>query len=476
MSRIPASHVPIMYLTRPVFILPVALVLFLALGLGPNYPLALLACVVLIVGVFALWRREEPPILLFLFLMQWLQVALSTFYANMRGLALAESDMWYPGIEYASMLALFSLAFLSVGIRFGAGPQRQHYIDAARSLLARQPQGRWLRLHIGAWGISTLALVLARYIPGLSQPLLALADMKWGTFLIFSIATFVRPDSSRALWFVVFAVEFILSLGGFFSSFKFVFLYTLIALGTVNFKLTAARVLSGVFGAVMMLIAALYWTAIKPDYRSFVSGDTASQEVVVSRVEAIQKIVELASEVKSEDLVLAADQLSKRLAEIDVFSAVVENVPDIIPHEWGTLWADAISRPFMPRLFFPNKPIIDESELTNKYSGLGIAGREEGTQVSMGYIADSYIDFGEYGMMGIIFAFGYFLGRVYGWLVNHRFAYGLLGFAMASATLMQTAQIGASSAKLVGGIVVCILVYWTVLNLIVPRCLPWLRE
>ena len=90
----------------------------------------------------------------------------------------------------------------------------------------------------------------------------------------------------------------------------------------------------------------------------------------------------------------ATQGMLDRLSYVDFFAVVLETVPSQLPHENGALWLDAITRPFMPRLFFPSKTVIDDSERTNYYTGLGVAGAEEGTSISLGYVAESYIDFG----------------------------------------------------------------------------------
>ena len=412
---------------------------------------------------------------MFLFGFQWLQPTVTVFYANLRGMTLVEFMRDYPGIEFATTLVLLGLLFLALGIRLGTGRQQALQVVRFHDTIQRIPPTRWLQLHLVVLVVSSAALLLARSVPGLSQPLLALANFKWATFLIFTIATFARRDGPRTLWFAIFCIEFVMSLGGFFSSFKFVFLYTLIALTAIGLRLTAKQVVVGAITAAVMLTAGLYWTAIKQDYRRFVSGDTYQQVVVVSQGEAILKIAELVGEVTSDQLLQSADSLAHRFSEIDVFSAVTVYVPSVVPHEWGTLWLDAISRPFMPRILFPDKAVIDESELTNRYTGMEYAGTEQGTQVGMGYIADSYIDFGEFGMMGIILLFGYFVGATYRWLANHPAGSGLLGAGLASATFIQLTSIGTSSAKLVGGIVVSLLVAGLVLNFVAPRYLRWLN-
>jgi hypothetical protein len=226
----------------------------------------------------------------------------------------------------------------------------------------------------------------------------------------------------------------------------------------------------------LTLVFGLYWTAIKPEYRNFVSGGEATQAVVAGYGEALQDIVELVEQVDSAKLEKAADELAHRFAGIDMFSAVVAYVPSVRDHEWGKLWLDAISRPFMPRMFFPDKAVIDESTLTNYYTGLGLAGFAQGTQISMGYIADSYIDFGEIGMMGALLGFGFFLGYIYRWFLHHPNGYGLLACGLASSTLIQAAEIGASSAKLFGGIVVSVLVAMVFLNFIFARYLSSLQS
>jgi hypothetical protein len=456
---------------RPLFIIPTAFVLLLAFGIGPNFPFALLACAVLVAGTFLLWRPGEAQILLFLFGFQWLQPTLMVFYANLRGLTLVDFMRDYPGIESATTLALLGLLFLALGIRLGTGRQQVLQIARFHEALQRIPPIRWLLLHIIVFVVSSAALLMAQAVPGLSQPLLALADFKWATFLIFTIATFARPDGPRTLWFATFCIEFAMSLGGYFSSFKFVFLYTLIAITAISLRLKARQVVVGAIMAAVLLMTGLYWTAIKEDYRRFVNGGTSQQVVTVSQGEAILKIAELVGEVTSDQLVQSADVMANRFSEIDVFSAVTDYVPRVVPHEWGTIWLDAVSRPFMPRILFPEKTVIDESELTNRYSGMGYSGAEQGTQVSMGYIADSYIDFGEFGMMGMILLFGYFVGVTYRWLVNHANGSGLVGGALASATFIQLTSIGVSSAKLVSGIVVSLLVAGLVLNFVVPRYL-----
>ena len=453
---------------RPNFIIPIAAALCLTVGIGPNFDLAFLACIVLVIGVYLLWRPGEAQILLFIFAFQWLQLVTNIFYANLLGIKLSELMYLYPAVEQAAVLVAISLAFLAFGIRIGAGAQDATSLQQARSLFQRIPPARWLELHLIMWAISTIALMLAIWAPGLSQPLLALANMKWGTFVVWTIATFSRADGSRAIWIAIVAIEFVFSFGGYFSSFKFIFIYILIAISAVGIRLTISKVLSGATVCAVLLTLGLYWTAIKGDYRSFISGGERNQIVVVDYTEAVQKLIELVSQVDTDQLVKAAEGLASRFAEMDMFSAVLVYVPQMVPHEEGKIWIDAITRPFMPRVLFPDKAILDDSEMSRQYTGMVLAGYSEGTQISMGYIADSYIDFGEIGMMGVMLSVWVFYGFHLS-LVHHpsKWAWGA-GVWPRDLDAHPASSIGFSSAKMVGGITVCVLVALVLYKFVLP--------
>jgi len=462
----------------PPLLLPGAITGYLLLGLGNNSGLALAAMAVLVVGCALLWRPGEPPILLYIFGFQWLQAAIGIFHANLKGLTINELALQEnaPGhTDLATMLCLIGLVLLAVGMRIGAGPQRLFDIRLASSVVARRPLLVWFKLLAVAWLIATLAQHLAPLLPGLSQPLLALANLQWAFFFIATYATFSRADASKTLWLIAFALELAGSLGGYFSSFRSVFLFTLIAILAAGVRLRPAQLLAvGAVFAVMVMLGVV-WTAVKVEYRPYLSGGENTQTVTVGYLDRLEKMAQIASNLTGSDLSDAADRMIARIAYTNFFGSALDYVPQITPHENGALWLDAIVRPFMPRIFFPEKEAIDESALMNRYTGLGMAGIEQGTQITLGYMGESYVDFGEFGMMVPIFLFGLFLGGAYRWVTNHKNSRGVLGMGLAAAILMTADSLGASTAKLVGALVVQLLIAWLFLRLVVPRYLIWLR-
>jgi hypothetical protein len=129
----------------------------------------------------------------------------------------------------------------------------------------------------------------------------------------------------------------------------------------------------------------------------------------------------------------------------------------------------------MPRVFFPEKSSIDDSDRTRRYTGLWITGKERATSISIGYLGESYIDFGKLGMMIPVFAFGLLLGAVYRWMLAQRYSSKALGMAMATATLFAASILEASITKTMGSLVVTIMVSWLMLRFVVPRYIPRLR-
>jgi hypothetical protein len=167
----------------------------------------------------------------------------------------------------------------------------------------------------------------------------------------------------------------------------------------------------------------------------------------------------------------AADQFLRRLSY-----GVLQrrwSTPAYLPLAGAIFW-DAVIRPFMPRLLFVDKDEIDDTARTNFYTG-GLAGSSEGTSISLGYIAEAYIDFGALGMFGALMAIGLLYGLVYRILSRWHRSRGLLGVGMATAVLVSVGALENSFTKVFGGVIVTLLVALVAVMLIVPLWAPWLR-
>jgi hypothetical protein len=200
------------------------------------------------------------------------------------------------------------------------------------------------------------------------------------------------------------------------------------------------------------------WTAIKTDYREFLNQGSGNQEVAVPVVQRMDKLQDLAASFTSERLAEGLEAMILRMSYVYYFALTIANVPDNVPYENGTLWLGSLQHVITPRLLFPNKAVIDDSERTTLYTGIQVAGMEEGTSIGLGYMAESYIDFGPRLMFLPILLLGIFYGLIYRCFVIHA-RHKLLGSAIASSILIFGAYtIETSNIKIIGGNVTVLLV------------------
>src|SRR5438552_812647 len=82
-----------------------------------------------------LWRKGEPPVLLFGCMIQWLQATAAIFYTNHYGTTLEEA-FGSNQLTIATWLSIVAVVVLALGIRcgfIGAGPSLQSQIEAEAS-------------------------------------------------------------------------------------------------------------------------------------------------------------------------------------------------------------------------------------------------------------------------------------------------------------------------------------------------------
>lgn len=442
---------------------------------GPNGLLVLFCVMVLLAGAALLWRPGEPPIFLFIFGYQWLQASVSAFHSNWLDIDVSAYSPYGGENKRAIVLTLVGLLALAAGMRAGAGPPTAQASESARRVALSLPVERWFWLYCQSSIIAFAALFVAALAPGLSQPLLALAALKWAFFLMFAYASFVRGAAGNLLFAATFLFELIASLGGFFSDFKTVMYFTMFAMVMAGLRLRLRAAVSAALLAVLIIVSGIVWTAVKDPYRQFASGGADSQAVLVDVGSRLSMLAMLTGNLDQLALETAADNLVRRISYVELLGVVLVRVPDLMPYENGANLLDAVSRPFMPRVVFSEKSEIDDTLRTSLYTG-GISGAYRGTSISLGYITDLYIDFGQYLIMPVIGLLGYLYGRIYKGLVGARRSSALVGYAIASAILVQAALLEVSLPKLIGGVAVSVLIAALFMTFVAPRWVPWLAD
>jgi len=434
----------------------------LASLLTPN-PLHTLAAVLLVPALFLLlWRPGEIPALLFACGYQWLQIAMPVISANIAGIVLAEHP-FIPNLDLASYLGLLALLTLALGMRIARGAPQKDLIERSRAEVGLIDGRRLLMAYLLGHLIAEIVLQVTANSPGLRQPTIAMLSLRWvAVFTIFWAAIYRRWLRPYAI--LILLIELVIGLLGFFSTWKQVlFVAIVVVVGSAPSPRTLVRP-QLIIAGVLVLAMGLSWQTVKPDYRDFLNKGTAAQVALVPPEERARFLIQRSLSIDLEDIRKGFESGVDRVGYLEYFGNSMQMVPELIPYQKGQLWQEALLHPLQPRLFFPDKPAIDDSDRVNQFTGLLVADADQGTSVSLGYVAESYIDFGPVWMFVPIFLLGAFWGFGFRLLSNTSRS-ALLSLAFATTWILALAiYYETSNTKLLGGGIAHLLGSWLILR------------
>ena len=457
-----------------------ALLAFSLVGIVTPNPLLTVASLAVFPFLIALpWRPGEPPVLPFVLCFHWLQATAKVFHANLTG-ADAGDLIIYPqfgqftDVETATWLTLAGVLVVAIGmwvaIRSKAPYGEEGLLQKTELISISRAFVLYL---VVTFGLTALYGSLGYWNP-LRQIVLGLVQLKWAAYFLVGYVVLVRREGYVYLT-AAFAIEFISGIG-FFSGFKEVIFVTAVTYFAARSRITITTIAKiGVMGVVLVVLGA-GWTVVKPEYRNALSGGERSQSTVMSDGEQVALLYELATNLDGDDLVEGLEPLAERLAYVDFFGYVLGYVPEVVPYQNGAQWGAAVKHVLTPRILFPNKPaIVSDSEVTNRFTGLYVAGATEGTSISIGYMGESYVDFGPFWMFVPIFLVGVWRGLMFRFFLRKP-EQALAGYAFAVALFTQTYQLEVATGKLLGGVLMRFIVLALIFHFVAPRVVAWLQK
>ncbi|MFK7955088.1 MAG: hypothetical protein AB8B96_03260 [Lysobacterales bacterium] len=453
-----------------------------------NYPLTLLSFGVLGIAVLVLWRPTEPPLTMLIVMYQWLQGSTKLLHANLTAVPLddmlvegsfGESHPVTGALSEATAYTLWGLLALIAGLALAQRGERGRHSKPplTPAAVGDFPSLSRNRLVTGTLFAIAGSLILSRLqylLPGgLTQIILPLINFKWA--LIFALACSVLRDRQGYAWLVaICGLEVLLGFAAYFSAWKEVILVIVLAYFFCRPSFELKRVAAGAGLVALGLTLAVFWTAIKVEQRLFLNEGTGQQVITRGTGESLANAFDLAAATDAEEYRLATLRLAERVAYVDYFANTLVHVPQVRPHENGQLWWQAITHVFTPRIFFPNKPALQsDSEQTMYYTGLLLASSFEGASISLGYMAESYIDFGVPGMFVPIFLWGLLVGLSLNQLVT-RYGQSDLVWGAGVVIILSTLILEVSAVKMVGGTLMSILVMFALLKFIGADLAGWI--
>jgi hypothetical protein len=388
---------------------------------------------------------------------QWAQASAALWLANVYGV-----DLSLPQLvplcsncfllvssrsEDATALSLIAIASLALGTRLVAQPLKQLTI----SLIDVSPP----RLFLAYVVLLALGRVTGPLAAGgLSQPLIVLASLKL-SFVILLGFVWIASGRGLLLFGAAVMIELVLGFTGFFSDFKEVFLavgIAFLAAASAHWRRIRPAL---IVGLPLLLLLGAVWTAIKPSFRAIQNQGSGQQQVNIAASESLQAARTLSAQLGASDISEGFVQLLLRLSYVDFLAAVLEYVPAVRPHESGSLWGEAIYHVLTPRILFPDKPPLpSDSERTMRYTGRSLASADAGTSISIGYVGESYVDFGLIGAVLIPFC----IGTLYALMIRHLLSLGRRhnpAFLIAILVVLLTGarQFEASTIKMFPGLI-----------------------
>ncbi len=360
-------------------------------------------------------NSEGPPVLKLAMTTQWMQVAIGPFYTFLTGEVMAIEEI--PAYGTTMVMGLGSVAALTIGLIIGlrAMQQRKAYPE-----LTPEEMVSFSTLLV-IYGVALALTGVLQELAGVFEPLRqAVVALSLGRLAVVSLVLrrLMRPTFRWDLVIALLTVEVALGFTGYFSGFKEPLLLATLALLEVFDRKRSDHVVAvGVLG-VTLLFAAVMWIGVRAEYRE----DFADAGFAASRGARLTRMQALFTDWYAQAGSTARDSI---FAFVDRTSAVyypalaVNRVPSVLPHTDGSMLATTMLHIVTPRLLFPDKPpLISESELVRKYSGVWVAGDESDTSIAFGYAAEMYLDFGIPMMFLPILLYGAFMGGAYEWFLR----------------------------------------------------------
>lgn len=382
-----------------------------------------------------------------------------------------------PDVLPAYWYALASLIVMALAFRLVLGGIKP---PTVRDYYAHE---RWraqdlILVYIAAIGASIFFNLASRQIPALDQPLYAASQVKVVALFLLCTFVFTTGRGARTLLAAIF-IEILVGFTGFLSDFRAVFIYVAIAALAARVKWSFTVSAAATIWLSVLLLLALFWTSVKADYRDYLTGyDENTQAIRVSLEDRMAYLGEKAINIGDTKWGETAYMLLIRFAYVDAFGQVI-SVADNTPE--GTAmrqWKDALSHVFQPRILFPDKAALSDTDV---YMRLTRADPTEqvrlGTSISVGYMAENYVDLGFPGMLVGVFAIGlmlalvmkYFMSRPLPWMLREGI---VMGFAFSAGSV----GMEMSLPKMLGATVMFFVVWALIAKFAMPIVMRWLDQ
>ncbi|MEM9938479.1 MAG: hypothetical protein AAF768_06495 [Pseudomonadota bacterium] len=461
--------------------LPIILFLFgvVASIFSPS-PFVVIICFASLAGSFLLlWSPKDLPILLLPICLQWLAVSIKpiqTFVLDTEIDLLTERG---APLESAAIFGFLGLFCMAIGMYLGKVNRGQDTVSMITAEARTWPPRLILICSLLAIALGHVLSATSMGFGPLRQVAHTMAGIQLAGLFTLTFWCLVNRVHYPLLIFVL-VFETLSGMMGFFSSFKESLLAIAIAIVSARPKLNVSAVVAGSAIAALLMSTMVFWSAIKGDYRVFITQGMSQQHAYRrADVTINDRLNYLADKVSNFDQEQYADgfaRLSKRQSYIDFLAQTMQHMPEAEPHTGGAQTGEAIRHILMPRVLFPNKPAVaHDTEVTMKYTGLAFTSANI-TSISIGYLGEFYADFGYGGALACMLIFGMIIGRMYRFIMNYQNGSLLVNAALAAMMMMPFIFFERALIKLIGATLIAFVAALLLQRIAIPQVLKILSR
>jgi hypothetical protein len=455
----------------------VLLLTLAAAALSPDHLLVFVLGLELVVAIRFLWPVTDAPVLLLPFGLQWLQVAMKPIETALSGQPLDELGQFGQPLSAAAWLSAGGMAAFGFGLWLASRRRKVNWIETLSRDAARWNPTLVLQMSIGLILAGAAFAFATPRVGSAYQLLLALSRLDGVGLFVLAYWCF---KTGRRLWVlaVATAVEVVLGFTGFFADFRETFFVLLVAAAAAlpRLNLRSFAVVGGVFAA--LVVATVFWSSIKGDYRDFLNQGSHEQVVDRSLSERLSYVGEAADRFNDNQFQKGLRALADRISYIDYLAETMKYVPEVKQHENGRLIKAALTNMVMPRILFPDKPPTpNDVDITNRYTGLNIrAGAYQGTSISIGYLGELYIDYGVVGAILGSFVIGAAGGLAYRLIRSFKAIPMFLSYGFALMVLVDFTVFETDLVRFIGSAITLFAAAIVVQRLAAPQLLLALTD
>jgi hypothetical protein len=423
---------------------------------------------------YYLQQPFKPSVFTLIFIYHFLQISAAIWLSNYLG---KEINYRSPSSGIAILLSYVGLFFLFVPVIYYQNKIPAISISRLKEHAAALSTEKCFKAYLISFFIINSIIASAFLFSGLTQIVFSLVKIKWMFYLLFGLQVVLKRKMVKQ--FVLLSlIEFLFGFYSYFSEYKTVVLFLAALFLILLIKITLRPLVLSLLICFGAFYVGAFYQGIKGEYRQFLNDGGTTQEVLVSKEDALGKLVELTQNQDDEGFSSSVELFLDRLQYTYHLARAMDYVPAKLPYQDGLNWGTSLEFSLTPRILNPDKPYYEASAKTTKFTGIGYARASQGVSVSLGYFADGYVDFGYLGMFFPLLVVGLIYGSTYYYFVRKSSNNYLFNFAVVSAMYMEFIAFEMDSTFLIGRLFATLLTFfmlkifffpWLYKQLIVPE-------